>query len=177
MIDISTVGAKIDIKFKNNKRKIITQFSDEGTPFECPDVDVSTNAKNINGQMISSRTPSVYPVSITVSPGSEEDMFLQRRLAEAAIQPGNVKSIAELEVSSLIVSIPAINQSGEGNHAIDYTFANGRLKGGPMGPSSSAEGRMSARTYTFEFEKYNPPTHGGTDVNPANKEININPVV
>lgn len=164
MIDISTVGAKIDITFKDNKRKIITQFSDEGTPFECPDVDVSTNAKNLNGQMISSRTPSVHPVSITVIPGSEEDLFLQRRLAEAAIQPGNVTSIAELAISSLIVSIPAINESGEGSHAIDYTFKNGRLKSGPMGPSTSAEGRMSARTYTFEFEKYEPPTKGDVDV-------------
>ena len=167
MIDISTVGAKIDITFKDNKRKIITQFSDEGTPFECPDVDVSTNAKNLNGQMISSRTTNVFPVSITVVPGSEEDMFLQRRLADAAIQPGNVKSIAELAVSSLIVSIPAINESGEGSSAIDYTFKKGRLKGGPMGPSTSAEGRMSARTYTFEFEKYDPPTHGGVDVTQA----------
>ena len=177
MIDISTVGAKIDITFNDNKRKIITQFSDEGTPFECPDVDVSTNAKNLNGQMISSRTPSIYPVSITVVPGSEEDMFLQSRLAEAAIQPGNVTSIAELEVSSLIVSIPAINESGEGSHAIDYTFKNGRLKSGPMGPSTSAEGRMSARTYTFEFEKYEPPTYVGKNINPDNKEININPGV
>ena len=164
MIDISTVGAQIKIKFKDNKQKTITQFSEEGTPFECPDVDVSTNAKNLNGQMISSRTPSIYPVSITVIPGSEEDMFLQRRLADAAIQPGNVKSIAELAVSSLIVSIPAINESGEGSSAIDYTFKNGRLKSGPMGPSTSAEGRMSARTYTFEFEKYEPPTKGDVDV-------------
>ena len=177
MIDISTVGATIDITFNDNKRKIITQFSDEGTPFECPDGNVSTNAKNLNGQMISSRTPSIYPVSITVVPGSEEDMFLQRRLADASIQPGNVKSIAELEVSSLIVSIPAINESGEGSHAIDYTFKNGRLNSGPMGPSTSAEGRMSARTYTFEFEKYEPPTYGGKDINPDNKEININPGV
>ena len=164
MIDISTVGAKIDITFKDNKRKLITQFSDEGTPFECPDVDVSTNAKNLNGQMISSRTPSIYPVSITVIPGSEDDIFLQRRLADAAIQPGNVKSVAALAISSLIVSIPAINESGEGSHAIDYTFKNGRLKSGPMGPSTSAEGRMSARTYTFEFEKYEPPTKGDVDV-------------
>ena len=164
MIDISTVGAKIDITFKDNKRKIITQFSDEGTPFECPDIDVSTNAKNINGQMVSSRTVSVYPVSIPVIPGSEEDMFLQRRLADAAIQPGNVKSIAELAISSLIVSVPAINESGEGSSAINYTFKKGRLKGGPMGPSTSAEGRMSARTYTFEYAKYEPPTYGGVDV-------------
>ena len=164
MIDISTVGAQIVIKFKDNKQKTITQFSDEGTPFECPDVDVSTNAKNLNGQMVSSRTPSVYPVSITVIPGSEDDMFLQRRLADAAIQPGNVKSIGELAVSSLTVSVPAINESGEGSHAINYTFTNGRLKNGPMGPSTSAEGRMSARTYTFEFGKYEPPTYGGVDV-------------
>ena len=164
MIDISTVGAQIVIKFADNKQKTITQFSDEGTPFECPDVDVSTNAKNLNGQMVSSRTTSVFPISITVIPGSEEDLFLQRRLADAAIQPGNVKSIAELAVSSLTVSIPAINESGEGSHAINYTCMKGRLRGGPLGPSTSAEGRMSARTYTFEFEKYDPPGYGGVDI-------------
>ena len=62
------------------------------------------------------------------------------------------------------MSIPAINESGDGSSAINYTFKKGRLKGGPMGPSTSAEGRMSARTYTFEFEKYEPPTYGGVDV-------------
>ena len=166
MIDISSVGSFVRIKFKGGQSPewTISEFSDEGTPFECPDVDLSTNQKNLNGQMISSRTPSIYPVSITVVPGSEEDMFLQRRLADAAIQPGNVKSIDELAVSSLIVSTPAIDESGEGSHAIDYTFTNGRLKSGPMGPSTSAEGRMSARTYTFEFEKYEPPTYGGVGV-------------
>ena len=34
---------------------------------------------------------------------------------------------------------------------------NGRFKSSPTGPSSSAEGRMSARTYTFEMEDFVPP--------------------
>lgn len=164
MIDISTVGAKIYVSFFGMATPlIIDEFSDEGTPFESPDIDASTNAKNLNGQMISSRTPSVYPVSITVIPGTRADMELQRRLADASIQPDRVTNIANLKVNYLTVSIPQIDMSGTGKN-IDYTFTNGRIKSGPMGPSSSAEGRMSARTYTFEFEKYTPPTFAGANV-------------
>ena len=50
--DISAVGAKVVF---SNPDLTIDEFSDEGTPFECPDVDVSTNAKNLNGETKSSR--------------------------------------------------------------------------------------------------------------------------
>jgi hypothetical protein len=53
MIDISTVGASVEIESTGlNGSLRITQFSEEGTPFECPDVDLSDNRKNLNGQMI-----------------------------------------------------------------------------------------------------------------------------
>lgn len=153
MIDISAVGSSVTIT--SGKRTItITQFSEEGTPFEAGDVDVSTNAKNLNGTMISSRTPAVYPVSITVIPGSDDDHELQRYLQKASIQPGGVSSISSLKIDSLTISVPAINESSATGASRKYTWANGRIKSGPTGPSTSGEGRMSARTYNFEFEKF-----------------------
>ena len=161
MIDISAVGSKIYIKMARGDRSLeITEFSEEGTPFECPDVDVSTNAKNLNGQMISSRTPSTYSISITVIPNSDADAWLTKRMSEAALQPGNVVPIEDLIVDTIQLTIPNINASAEGNNVNGRTFtwANGRMKSGPTGPSTSAEGRLAARTFVFEMEKFIPPS-------------------
>lgn len=167
MIDISAVGSKIYIKMATGDRSLeITEFSDEGTPFECPDVDVSTNAKNLNGQMISSRTPSTYSISVTVIPNSYADAWLTKRMSEAALQPGNVVPIEDLIVDTIQLTIPNINGSAEINSSAQgnnvkgrtFTWANGRMKSGPTGPSTSAEGRLAARTFVFEMEKFTPPS-------------------
>lgn len=175
MIDISAVGAFVRITFKgdgNNRGWSITEFSDEGTPFECPDVDLSTNQKNLNGQMISSRTPSVYTVSVTVIPNSADDIFLTRHAQEAALQPGNITPIDKLIVESIELGIPDINQSrastladrnSYSGYAI-FKWMNGRMKNSPTGPSTSAEGRLASRTFTFEMEKYIAPTGNGSNV-------------
>lgn len=159
MIDISTVGASVEIESTGLKKPIcITQFSDEGTPFECPDVDLSDNRKNLNGQMISSRTPSVYSVSVTVIPGSTEDTELSKLAQKAALMPGNVSQIKYLIISKITLKLPAINKSGVNSGSRTYVWTHGRMKTAPTGPSSSAEGRMAARTYTFEMERYKPAT-------------------
>lgn len=163
-LDISTTGAKITIKRGDKDYMTITQFSDEGTPFDSPDVDVSTNQKNLNGQMISSRTPSVYPFSITVIPGSLDDHKLSYLLRASALQPGKDGSGAEawgsadLYYLTVVITIPKVNEAGtKGMYksARTYTFSNCRIKSGPMGPSTSADGRQSARTFTFEAESIN----------------------
>lgn len=166
MIDISAVGAKVVINTETGSPITITEFSDEGTPFDAGDIDVSTNAKNLNGQMISSRTPAVYPVSVTVIPGSDSDAMLQQLLQKASIMPGGVTPISDLKIKSIVLSIPAVNQSGTGAVASrSYRWTNGRIKSGPTGPSTSAEGRQSARTYNFEMEKFEGVVGAWSNVN------------
>jgi hypothetical protein len=163
MIDISTVGASVEIDTGYGKISI-TQFSDEGTPFECPDVDLSDNRKNLNGQMISSRTPSVYTVSVTVIPGSKEDMDLTTLAQKSALMPGSIAPISKLVIKGITLKLPSINASGENKGTRAYVWNNGRMKTAPTGPSSSAEGRMSARTFTFEMEGFIPPKGNAYDV-------------
>lgn len=166
MIDISAVGSKVIINPSVGSPITITEFSDEGTPFDAGDVDVSTNAKNLNGQMISSRTPAVYPVSVTVIPGSDSDAMLQMLLQKASIMPGGVTPISDLKIASIVLSIPAVDQSGTGAVASrSYRWTNGRIKSGPTGPSTSSEGRQSARTYTFEMEKFDGVVGAWSNVN------------
>lgn len=156
-LDISAVGAKVIIT-GNGTNITIDEFSDEGTPFEAPDIDVSTNAKNLNGTMISSRTPSVYPFSITVIPGSAADIKLQHLLMTNAIMPGN-NAPSTANWFQVTIQMPQTVQQGSGgasvgsyNKTVTYTMC--RIKSGPTGPSTSADGRMSARTYTFEAEGF-----------------------
>jgi hypothetical protein len=163
MIDISACGAEVEIDTGSGKIHI-TQFSDEGTPFECPDVDLSDNKKNLNGQMISSRTPSVYTVSLTVVPGSTEDRQLTKLAQMSSIAPGNVRPISQIVINSITLRIPEINESSEETGKAVFTWSNGRMKGAPTGPSTSSEGRMAARTFTFEMEQFQPATGTGYDV-------------
>lgn len=146
--DISTVGARV--VFRGGLSLTITEFSDEGTPFDAPDVDASTNAKNLNGEMISSRTPSVYPFSITVIPGTLADSKLTAFFKKSLLQPGGIASIGSL-YCDCVVTFPAV-YGADANGSRSYTYTNCRAKSGPTGPSTSAEGRQSARTFTFEAE-------------------------
>lgn len=154
MFDISAVNSSI--QFTGGLETTINQFSDEGTPFEAPDIEVSENAKNLNGEMISSRKPSVYTLSVTVIPMSDNDKDLQNFLQKSAIFPGNYTDIKKLWCDCT-VTIPG--QNGEGTRT--YKYFNGRIKSGPTGPSTSAEGRMAARTYTFEFEQFSQAIKSG----------------
>lgn len=163
-IDISAVGSRVEIHAGGRVIRI-TQFSDEGTPFECSDVDLSENRKNLNGQMISSRTPSVYPVAVTVVAGSTEDKELAEIAQKSAIMPGSVQPISSMIVDKIILSVPNINMSGEGKVAsMNYVWRIGRMKNAPTGPSTSAEGRLAPRTYTFEMEQFRPPTGSATSI-------------
>ena len=146
--DISTVGARV--VFAGGLQLTVSEFSDEGTPFDAPDVDASTNAKNLNGEMISSRTPSVYPFSITVIPGTLADRKLTAFFAKSLLQPGGIESVGSLYCQCCVTFPTVYGADFQGERS--YTYLNCRAKSGPTGPSTSAEGRQSARTFTFEAE-------------------------
>lgn len=168
MIDISAVGSSVLVKMGSGREIYINEFSDEGTPFECPDVDLSQNEKNLSGQMISSRKVSVYTLSVTVIPGSEADIALTEEAQKAALFHGNIVDIGAIKVGSITLTVPKIYTDASGtsnaNQYISYTWTNGRMKSAPTGPSTSAEGRLSARTFVFEMEKFSPPSGDGQRV-------------
>ena len=114
----------------------------------------------MNGTMISSRTPSVVPVAITVIPGSVSDKKLNAIFSEQTLSPTTKeRKVAYYDGTLTIPSIvQAGSNSGQGEVAGKriYKFKAGRPKSYPGGPSTSAEGRLSSRTYTFEFESCEP---------------------
>ena len=170
--DISAVGARITFRgFGLKKPLVVSEFSDEGTPFDAPDIDISENRKNLNGIMISSRTPSVYPFAITVIPGSIADQCLTRIAQWGSIQPGGVQAAPKL-YGDIVIAIPETYDHGSvvaagdavASGAREYTYMNARIKNAPTGPSTSAEGRLAARTFSFEAEGFKPWTGGSVSV-------------
>lgn len=151
MIDISFTGASVSVK-QGNRQTVIREFSDEGTPIECNEIEVTGSAVTLNGQLILWRKPNAYVVSLTVIPRSDNDAALRAMLHDAHVSPGNVVKVSQLNASLTIVA-PKINESGSQVKGDSWKFTNGRIVGGPTGPSSSSEGKMSARTYTFVFER------------------------
>ena len=151
-MDISATGSVVTFTpVRGGKGFQVTHFSDDGTPFDAPDITASNNKRELNGQMISSRTPSVFSFSITVIPGSAEDDNLWNILKQSAIQPGSISPVRSL-YWNVTVAVPKIDDSGSGAASRKFTYSNARIVSGPTGPSTSAEGRLAARTYTFEAE-------------------------
>ena len=150
MFDTSAAGSKVRVECGSHRCNI-TEFSDEGTPFETSQIEVTGSAMTLNGQLVLWRKPVAYVVTLTVIPGSEDDLWLDARLDEAHIRPGKVIDVETLK-AKMTIWTPQINASGKQNKTVAYTYTNGRILGGPTGPSTNAEGKMSAKVYTFVFE-------------------------
>lgn len=152
MFDVSASGSKIVIK-TNGISTTISEFYDEGTPFDTNEIEVTGNSMTLNGQLILWRKPTAYTVSVTVIPESQDDEKLCEMLQNAHIRHGiSPVSVKDLD-TALTIEVPSINGSGSSNGVTTFSYSNGRILGGPTGPSTDAEGKKAGRTYTFVFEQ------------------------
>lgn len=164
MVDISMQGARLTIQNSlvgSGNGNIVLEFSDEGTPIDFPDLETVGYAMTMNGELVTWTKPAPVTFRVTVIPGSESDAKLRRLLYAGHIggKRGNPIDQAEVYISSATLEVPSISTSfGEGATVTAagrsrFTFTNGRMSGGQPGIGSNAEGKMSARTYNFVFEK------------------------
>lgn len=154
MIDVSATGATVTVKAAAIGQVTISRFSDEGTPFEFNEIEVTGSALSLNGEVIFWSKPVAYAASVTVIPHSDEDDAL-RKLLEAShvrFSGGSTKAVDPANVNtSLTLKCPHIDGAGQSFKM--YSYTNGRIVSGPTAPSTSPEGKLSARTYTFVFEQ------------------------
>jgi len=154
MIDVSATGASININSAATGAVLITRFSDEGTPFEFNEIEVTGSALSLNGELITWSKPVAYAASVTVMPHSDEDNSLRKLLEASHVRfngSGTTAVNPEMVKTSLTLKCPLLNEAGSSFK--EYRFTEGRIVSGPTAPSTSAEGKLSARTYTFVFER------------------------
>ena len=164
MVDISMQGARLTIQNSlvgSGNGNIVLEFSDEGTPIDFPDLETVGYAMTMNGELVTWTKPAPVTFRVTVIPGSNSDAKLRRLLYAGHVggKRGNPINQAEVYISSATLEVPSISTSFGAGATVTaagrsrFTFTNGRMSGGQPGIGSNAEGKMSARTYYFVFEK------------------------
>lgn len=154
MLDISMAGATVSISGADGTSiNNINEFTDEGNPIEIPDMDIADGNMNLNGVLVTWTKAQAAEFSFSLIPNSPSDRALSSFLARHAI--GGKGAIPEAFISTLVLNIPAnINQSATGSKGFkSFVFSNGRMRRGSPGLGSNAEGKMSARTFNFIFER------------------------
>lgn len=153
MVDISYAGAKIYLATRaGNAVGPITEFADEGSPVEIPDMDIADGNMNLNGILVTWTKAQAAEFSLTLIPNTPSEKILATWLAAHAI--GGRRSIPEAFIDQLMLVIPAnVNVSGTNRkNGLIYMFNNGRMRRGAPATGTSAEGKMNAKTYNFIFE-------------------------
>ena len=154
-MDTSTSSASLcDVSFAGSTITVagvkITQFMDDANPVDFPDVEVSSVGINCNGKMIRYAKPAPIMMSVTVIPGSSDDKQLWSKWRSYHLE--DAKNNQGTWTQSLTANI-SIGNTNAGQKT--YAFSGGTFVSGPAGPSSSGDGKMQGRTYTFAFAKVN----------------------
>lgn len=156
MLDISFTGGYVTIDAPAMGMTTISEFSDEGSPVEVDEIEVTGHSINLNGTVIRWRKPTAYTVKVTVIPLSENDVSLTKLLLASKVEPtgGGVKAVDVASLATKMeIAAPAINESGQGSSMRKWWFTEGCIVGGSPAVASDAEGKMQSKTYSFVFER------------------------
>ena len=118
----------------------LTQFADDSDPFDQPSVRVGDVAMGVNGDMLTWRRAVPLPVTISVIPGSQDDLNLSILANANRVSQGKARAN---DVLTLTVVYP------DGSI---ITFANGAITDSPFAKSISSAGRQKTNTYAMAFQ-------------------------
>lgn len=141
--DVSGFGLSVNItasKTFPNGGFTVTQFADDGDPFDTPEITVADKAMGLNGDLIVWSKASPIEVSLNVIPGSDDDKNLAILLE--ANRVGKGKSSARD-----VITMTGIYPAGP-----NLVLTAGKITVGMVGNSVASSGRMKSKKYTFAFE-------------------------
>lgn len=139
ILDVSFAGARV--RFSGAISAEVTDFMDDANPIEVQEVEVSGAGANLNGNMIRYAKPNLVMLSVTVIPLSPSDMALREGIKKFRVQGGQNR---HREWEQAVTCTIAVQDKA-------FVFTNGTPISGHLAPSSTAEGKMQGRTYTFAF--------------------------
>ena len=144
-MDISGNGTEIIVKGSKTFPSgfSVTQFADDGDPFDLPDMTIGDTGMGINGDLVSWSTPTPIEFSLTVVPNGDDDKNLS--ILFEANRAGKGKKSAKDTIT-----ITGIYPDGK-----KVTLTNGVIISGAPSNSVSSAGRMKSKAYAFRFENKN----------------------
>lgn len=118
----------------------VTQFADDTDALDIPSLPIADTAMGLNGDLITWAKASPIKVTLSVIPGSEDDVNLAILLKSNRVGRGKISSNDTINLSLLY-------PDGTYQNLID-----GVITEGMPGISVSNSGRSKTNTYIFSFE-------------------------
>jgi hypothetical protein len=143
--DISGFGSVVSLVASNTFPTgiTLTEFADDADPFDQPSVRIGDVAMGLNGDLITWRKAVPLPITISVIPGSQDDLNLSILANANRVSQGKTSAN---DVLTLTIVYP--------DGAI-ITFANGTITDAPFARSIASAGRQKSMTYSMSFESPN----------------------
>ncbi|HZZ80035.1 MAG TPA: hypothetical protein VFE62_16095 [Gemmataceae bacterium] len=121
----------------------LTQFADDADPFDQPSVRIGDVAMGLNGDLLTWRKAVPLPITISVVPGSQDDLNLSilanaNRVAQGKTSANDVLTLTIVYPDGSII-----------------TFANGTITDASFAKSVSSASRLKSMTYQMSFESVN----------------------
>jgi len=142
MKDVSGTGLSILVKASNTYPQgiLCTCFADDSDPMDFPEVTITEYGMGLNGDLITWTSPQALPFSISLVPGTEEEIAMDF-LLEANRAAKGKKSAKD--VITIVANYP------DGTRK---TLKNGKIISGLPGKGVASGGRIKTPTYGFVFE-------------------------
>ncbi len=118
----------------------VTQFADDGDPFDIQSQQINDKAMGLNGDLIVWSKANPISVTLNLIPGSDDDRNMA--ILFEANRVGSGKRSAR-DVITMVAVYP--------DQRI-LTFTNGVITDGSPANSIASAGRMKSKPYTFVFE-------------------------
>jgi len=115
----------------------LTALASDADPLDFPSITIGEGQVNLNGDLVAGKTPTTYPVTLNIIPGSEDDRNL-----DILFQANAPRRFGQMDEITLIVSYP----DGSKRAAI-----KGICTAYNPGKGVAANGRMKTRAYSFIF--------------------------
>lgn len=115
----------------------LTAFAQDSDPLDFPAVTIGEASVNLNGDLISNKTPNPMPVTLNIIPGSDDDRNL-----DILFQSNMAKRTPEMDTITLICNYP----DGTKRAAI-----SGICTSYVPGKGVTGAGKVKSRPYTFTF--------------------------
>lgn len=118
----------------------ITEFADDGDPFDIPSIAIKESAMGLNGDLVVWSKANPLKVTINVIEGGDDDTNLSILMEANRVGRGKLSA-------NDAITITAVYPTGR-----TITFDPGVMTNGQPGPSISSAGKLKTKQYMFTFE-------------------------
>ncbi|MCG1038795.1 hypothetical protein KQH49_06745 [Mycetohabitans sp. B5] len=118
----------------------VTQFADDGDPFDIPSIQVNDKAMGLNGDLIVWSKANPITVTLNLIPGSDDDKNMSILLEANRVGRGKQSAKDEITMAAIYPDARIL------------TLTKGVITDGMPANSVASAGRMKSKPYIFAFE-------------------------